>query len=55
MIEIDSFFVHIKAEDDYMAEKGRYQIISEENEVNMQFKTKKELIDWIDIRLLDIN
>ena len=47
MTPIDSFSVYVKSEDEYMYEKGKYQILSEEHDVSKQFDTKGELIAFI--------
>ena len=44
---MNSFSAYLKKEDEYMYEKGKYQILSEENDVNKQFETKGELIGFI--------
>lgn len=44
---MNSFSVIIKDENDYMYERGKYQILSEENDVNMQFETKGQLIGFM--------
>jgi len=47
MEKMTRFSVWTKSEDEYMYERGKYQLVSEEADIDKQFETKGDLISFI--------